>query len=205
MIPSAKRLFDLLASASGLVFLAPLFVSISLLIRKDGGPAFFRQERVGQGGKIFKIYKFRTMCVDADKMGALVTQTNDPRITKIGQLLRRTKLDELPQLINVFLGDMSIVGPRPEVPYYVRFWGEADKEKILSVKPGITDHASLLFSDEQGVLAAAEDPEKAYIEEILPKKVELYKRYVEDQSLAGDLKLILSTLFKVSTQKAKKR
>jgi lipopolysaccharide/colanic/teichoic acid biosynthesis glycosyltransferase len=134
------------------------------------------------------------MVVSAEKLGAAVTAEHDPRITRIGRWLRKTKLDELPQLLNVFFGDMSFVGPRPEVPYYVNLWSEADRELILSVKPGITDYATLYYHDEQALLAKVDNPEKIYLEEVMPHKVEMYKNYVKDSNFWLDLKIILATL-----------
>ena len=189
-----KRLFDLCCSLLGLIFLVPLFFILGLMIRADGGPVFFRQERVGWRGRIFRIYKFRSMFVNAEKLGALVTAERDPRITRIGRWLRKTKLDELPQLLNVFLGDMSIVGPRSEVPYYVNLWPEADRELILSVKPGITDFATLYYYDEQVLLDKAANPERIYVEEVIPHKLEMYKSYVKDSSFWLDVKIIMATL-----------
>lgn len=189
-----KRLFEIVVSLMGLIMLSPLLVPIALIIRADGGPAFFRQVRVGKGGQLFRIFKFRTMVVDAEKLGPQVTAEHDPRITRIGRILRKTKLDELPQLINVFAGHMSLVGPRPEVPYYVEKWPEEDRRVILSVKPGITDYATLFYSDEQAHLAEADDPEEAYLEKVMPHKLKMYRRYVEDQNFWLDLRLILATL-----------
>ncbi|MBW2194908.1 MAG: sugar transferase [Deltaproteobacteria bacterium] len=192
-----KRKFDLFFSSLGLILLAPFFLSLIIVIRRDGGPAFFRQRRVGLRGRIFSIYKFRTMIVDADRKGGQITVEYDPRITKIGRMLRKTKLDELPQLLNVWSGDMSLVGPRPEVPFYVGKWSEADRAKILSIKPGITDYATLFYNDEQGILAEAYDPEKAYIKHIMPHKLQLYKQYVHDQSFWLDFRIIVATLCKM--------
>ena len=189
-----KRFFDLLLSSLALAVLSPLFVVLSLLIRRDGGPAFFRQERVGQGGELFRIFKFRSMVPGAEKLGAQVTGAADPRITSVGHFLRKTKLDELPQLINVFLGQMSLVGPRPEVPRYVERWPEEDRREILQIKPGITDYATFYYNDEQAVLARAEDPEKAYLETVMPHKLRLYRKYLDDRSLGLDLRLLLATL-----------
>jgi lipopolysaccharide/colanic/teichoic acid biosynthesis glycosyltransferase len=189
-----KRLFDLCCSLLGLIFLVPLFFFVGLMIRGDGGPVLFRQERVGWRGRIFRIYKFRSMIVNAEKLGGPVTTEHDPRITRIGRWLRKTKLDELPQLLNVFFGDMSIVGPRPEVPYYVNLWSEADRELILSVKPGITDYATLYYHDEQALLAKADNPERIYLEEVMPHKLEMYKQYVKDSNFWLDFDIILATL-----------
>ena len=193
-----KRLFDLIASLISVILLSPLLIAIALAVKADGGPAFFRQVRVGMGGRLFRIFKFRTMVVGAEKLGSLVTSEHDPRITKIGRILRKTKLDELPQLFNVFLGDMSIVGPRPEVPYYVEKWPDRVRRIVLSVRPGITDYATLFYNDEQAVLAEANNPEEAYMEEIMPHKLAMYMRYVEDSNFWLDLKLILATLGKMA-------
>lgn len=188
-----KRIFDILASAFGLLALWPVFVLIGVLIwAEDRGPIFFRQERVGRGGRTFHIHKFRTMSVN--NSGALITSADDNRITPIGAVLRKWKLDELPQLIDVLLGDMSIVGPRPEVPRYVELWDPAAREEILRFPPGISDPAAIAFRNEQDELAKAEDPEQHYVEVILPKKVAMYQDYVRNQSLSGDLKIIFDTL-----------
>ena len=192
-----KRLFDLFFSSLGLLVLSPVLLVLYVLIRSDGGPAFFCQQRMGYQGRIFYVFKLRSMVVNADKMGSQVTAASDPRITRIGSFLRKTKLDELPQLVNVLRGDMSLVGPRPEVPYYVQKWPDADRELILSVQPGITDYATLYYSDEQAVLAQAEDREKAYLEDVLPHKLSLYRQYVRDQSLWLDFRLIIATLLKM--------
>ena len=189
-----KRLFDLLLSSLALAVLSPLFVVLAVLIRRDGGPAFFRQVRVGRDGELFRIFKFRTMVPGAEKLGAQVTGAADPRITSVGRFLRKTKLDELPQLIDVFRGDMSLVGPRPEVPRYVEQWPEEDRRQILRIKPGITDYATFYYSDEQAILARAEDPEKSYLETVMPHKLRLYRKYLEDRSFGLDLRLLLATL-----------
>jgi lipopolysaccharide/colanic/teichoic acid biosynthesis glycosyltransferase len=189
-----KRLFDIVCSSAGLFLLSPFFVAVAILIKRDSsGPVFFRQTRMGQFGKPFRIYKFRTMCLDAEKKGAQVSTGDDPRITGIGKFLRKYKIDELPQLFNVVSGEMSLVGPRPEVPRYVDAFKE-DYEEILTVKPGITDYASLEFKNENELLKAAEDPEKKYIDDILPVKIEYYKKYLREQSLSTDIKLIFLTL-----------
>jgi lipopolysaccharide/colanic/teichoic acid biosynthesis glycosyltransferase len=153
---------------------------------------------VGLNGESFEIFKFRTMVVGAEKIGAQLTAGKDPRITSIGHLLRKTKIDELPQLINVFFGQMGLVGPRPEVRRYVNQWSALDTELILSVKPGITDDASLVYSDEQGVLARWDDPEKAYLNEVMPRKLGLYRQYVAERSLWLDFRMILATLAKIA-------
>ena len=189
-----KRIFDFVASFCGLIALSPMFFVIAILIkREDGGRVFFRQTRVGQNGKLFKIYKFRTMVENAEKMGSQVTKGDDPRITRIGKILRKYKLDEFPQLINVIKGEMSLVGPRPEVPKYVKFF-EEDYKEILKVKPGITDYASLEYKDENELLKEADDPEKVYLEKILPEKIKYYKRYLKEIGFFTDLKLILRTI-----------
>jgi len=193
----AKRIFDLVSTLIALAVLTPVFVVLFHFIRRDGGRAFFRQVRVGKDGRLFKLFKFRSMVVNAEKLGAQVTASHDARITTIGRVLRKTKLDELPQLFNVFIGEMSIVGPRPEVPYYVEKWSEEDRRVVLSVKPGITDYATLFYHDEQVVLAGAEDPVTAYIEEVMPHKLEMYRRYVRERSFLLDLKLVVATLGRI--------
>lgn len=188
----AKRAFDVASSAVGLVVLSPVFLGVAVTIKlTDGGPVFFRQERVGMGGRVFRIHKFRSMRVANE--GALVTSANDSRITPVGAFLRKSKLDELPQLIDVLVGDMSVVGPRPEVPRYVELWGEETRREILSVRPGITDPAAIAFRNEQDELAAADDPEQHYVEVILPKKVAMYRDYVQHRSFGGDLAVIART------------
>ena len=192
-----KRCFDFVLSLMGLIALLPVFIVVAWVVKKDGGPVFYRQQRVGKYGTLFNIYKFRSMVIDADKTGAKVTASHDPRITRIGSLLRKTKIDELPQLFNVLTGDISLVGPRPEVPYYVSKWPDACKKTILSVKPGITDYATLYYNDEQAILAKAEDPEKAYLKEVMPHKLRMYEQYVNDQSFWLDIRIILATLLKM--------
>lgn len=188
----AKRVFDLVSSVIGLVVLAPILVLVSLFVwLGDRGPVFFRQERVSRGGRIFRIHKFRTMRVA--NTGSQVTSADDDRITPLGKVLRKTKLDELPQLIDVALGDMSLVGPRPEVPRYVAMWGDEARAEILSVRPGITDPAAIAYRNEQDELAAAEDPEAHYTQVILPRKVAMYRDYVRNRSFAGDIKVIFGT------------
>lgn len=194
----AKRAFDLFCSAIGLLALAPVFAVVSVLIVRDSpGPVFFRQVRVGRQGRLFRIHKFRTMRHDLVGKGLSITVGQDPRVTRIGAFLRRYKIDELPQLIDVLRGSMSLVGPRPEVPEYVALYPERDREIVLSVRPGITDRASLEFSDESALLAGASDPQRVYVEEILPTKLGYYLDYVVTRTFAGDLDIILKTLFKV--------
>ena len=189
----AKRAFDLFFSLLGLILLSPVILAASIGIKLSSpGPVFFRQERVGMRFKIFRIYKFRTMSDDAVS-DPPITVYGDPRVTRFGRFLRRTKLDELPQLINVFRGDMSLVGPRPEVPYYVGMF-RSDYEEILHVRPGITDEASIEFRHEDAVLAAAANPQELYVKEVLPRKIELAKKYVGNGRLRDDLSIILRTL-----------
>jgi lipopolysaccharide/colanic/teichoic acid biosynthesis glycosyltransferase len=193
-----KRAFDVIVSLFGLIALAiPLALLALLVASTSRGPVLFRQQRIGLNSEPFEILKFRTMQDDASRRGPLVTVDGDPRITPIGRILRATKLDELPQLWNVLCGDMSFVGPRPEVPKYVSLYPPEVAEKVLSVRPGITDEASILFRDESGILAEASDPERAYIEEVLPKKLMLHQLYVEQRSFFGDLGIILRTLLRL--------
>lgn len=191
-----KRIFDIILSLFGLMILFPFMLIIVILIKLDSkGPVFFKQIRVTKNGREFKIFKYRTMRVGSDKYSQ-ITVGKDNRITKIGAFLRKYKLDEIPQLINVLLGDMSLVGPRPEVPKYVALYTKEQKE-ILKVRAGITDYASIEFSDENDLLASEEDPEKAYIEKIMPKKIELNKKYLSEISILTDIKIILLTIKKI--------
>ena len=193
-----KRCFDLCLTLPGLILLAPLFLVIMIWIKLSStGPVFFRQDRVGRCGVCFQIYKFRTMVVDAEKMGSQITVGADKRITKCGSFLRKYKLDELPQLINVLKGEMSLVGPRPEVPRYVAEYPETIRQIVLSVPPGITDLASIEFVDESTLLGNAGDPEKTYIEEIMPIKLGYYLKYVQERNLLLDFKLIIRTVLKI--------
>lgn len=188
-----KRCFDITASALGLLFLMIPFLIIAIIIKATSkGPVFFRQVRVGKDGKEFRIYKFRTMVVDAEKKGMQITVGADSRITGIGKFLRKTKVDELPQLINVLKGQMSFVGPRPEVPRYVAMYSDYQRN-ILRIKPGITELASIVYRDENEVLAQSEDPEKTYIEDIMPKKIGLNIEYMKKLGFWYDLKLIFMT------------
>ncbi len=197
MYPAAKRLFDIVFALLGLVLTLPLFAVIAFLIKRDSeGPVFYRAPRVGKDGKPFKMLKFRTMVANADKIGGPSTANDDPRITRVGRFLRRYKLDELPQLINVLKGEMSFVGPRPEVQQYVDMYTEEEKA-ILTVKPGITDWASLWNSDEGAVLAGSPDPEKAYLELIRPTKIKLQLEYVRRRSFLTDLGILLRTVMAV--------
>jgi len=196
-----KRIFDILLSFIGLVLLSSVFIFIIYLIKKeDGCPVFYRGVRVGRFGKPFKMLKFRTMVLNADKIGGPSTADDDLRLLKIGKFLRKYKLDEIPQLINVLKGEMSLVGPRPEVPFYVNMFTEEEK-KILTVKPGITDWASLWNFDEGETLAKSLDPEKEYAEKIRPKKIHLQLKYAREQSFWTDLKIIFNTLLKLIRDK----
>lgn len=193
-----KRLFDLAFSALGLLLLSPFFLAIAFWIKTDSaGPVFFRQERVGRNGRPFRIHKFRTMIVNAEARGPQLTVGRDARITPSGHFLRKYKLDELPQLIDVLSGDMSLVGPRPEVPKYVAHYPAGVRELVLSVRPGITDSASIEFRDENALLEGAADPELKYIQSILPVKLDYYRKYVEQQSLWLDMKIIGRTIAKI--------
>ena len=191
-----KRIFDITLSLFGLIILLPFMLIIAILIKIDSkGSVFFRQVRVTKNGREFKIFKYRTMRVGSDKYSQ-ITVGKDDRITKIGLFLRKYKLDEIPQLINVFIGDMSLVGPRPEVPKYVALYTEEQRE-ILKVRAGITDYASIEFSNENDILADEADPEKAYIEKIMPRKIELNKKYLSEISVITDIKIILLTIKKI--------
>ena len=190
----AKRIFDWLASSVGLLLLAPVLLLLAVWIKLDSaGPVFFRQERVGLGGLLFKIHKFRTMVTDAEKKGLQITVGADARVTRIGHWLRKYKIDELPQLIDVWLGYMSLVGPRPEVPRYVACYPDDVRELVLSVRPGITDKASIEFKDENLILGKAIDPNQAYIKEVLPIKLGYYLEYVKTRTMWGDIVLIFRT------------
>ena len=193
-----KRLFDILLAGIGLLCLLPLFVLLALWIKHDSrGPVFFRQERVGRFGKTFRIHKFRTMRVDAERSGLQITVGQDNRITRSGEFLRHYKLDELPQLIDVLTGTMSLVGPRPEVPRYVALYPEEIKRQVLSVRPGITDLASIEYRHENALLGASDNPEKTYIEEVMPAKLALNCQYVARQSLGLDIALIFKTVLAI--------
>ena len=192
-----KRIFDFTVSLIGIVIISPILLVISILIKLDSkGPILFKQIRVGKNGKPFKIFKFRTMVVDAEKKGMQITVGRDSRITKSGHVLRKTKLDELPQLFNVLTGEMSFVGPRPEVPRYVEMYDENQKS-ILKVRPGITDLASIEYRNENDLLAKSLDPEATYINEIMPKKIELNIEYLKNMSVLYDIKLIIRTVLVV--------
>lgn len=191
-----KRLLDIFFSFTGLLILSPLFAAVALLIKLDSkGPVFYRQERVGKDFKPFRIYKFRSMHPGSDHKGPLVTVGGDKRVTPIGALLRKYKIDELPQLLNVLIGDMSFVGPRPEVNKYVQLFN-SDYKKLLTIRPGITDPASIYYSNEESVLSASSNWEEDYTKKILPEKLKLSLHYVNDHNTITDLRLILKTIFK---------
>jgi lipopolysaccharide/colanic/teichoic acid biosynthesis glycosyltransferase len=195
--PRVKRLFDFVLALLGLLLLSPLFLLVAVLIKYDShGPVLFRQERIGKGGRPFRMYKFRSMVQDALSKGGAITFGADPRITRVGRLLRRAKIDELPQLINVLRGEMSLVGPRPEVPQYVELFRE-DFEEILKISPGITDLASLKYRDEATLLGLSGNPENEYVTRILPDKIRLAKEYITQSSFLFDLQLVFRTLFKL--------
>lgn len=190
-----KRAFDVIVAAMCLVLLAPLIALAALWVKLDSpGPALFRQERVGRGGQLFRIHKLRTMQVDAGSRGPGITAQHDARVTRAGLLLRRYRIDELPQFIDVLLGHMSLVGPRPELPRYVAHYPEGLRERVLSVRSGITDPASLEFLDEAAMIAGAADPERAYIEQILPIKLQRQAAYAQRATLASDLIVLGRTL-----------
>ncbi len=192
-----KRVFDIFFSFLGILVLSPLFFIVALLIIVENGfPIFYTQKRVGKKGVEFSLLKFRTMIKDADKNGLLTVGGRDARITKVGYYLRKTKVDEFPQLINVLLGDMSLVGPRPEVKKYTDLYTEKQK-RVLSVKPGITDYASIEFVDENDLLGKSENPEETYIKEIMPKKLELNLKYVQQSSIITDIAIIFRTIAKI--------
>ena len=192
-----KRLFDFISSLFGLIILSPILLTIAVFIKfYDWGPIFYRGERVGLHGKIFRIYKFRSMIVDAEKTGVLSTSKEDIRVTPIGRLIRKTKIDELPQLINVLKGEMSMVGPRPEVKRFTDLY--TDEEKVLlNIKPGITDYASIWNVDEAEVLKGSQDPDKDYFEKIRPEKIRLQLKYYKEKSLWIDIKIIFLTIKKL--------
>lgn len=189
-----KRFFDFVVALIMLIFFGPLFLILGILIKKDSeGPVFYRQLRIGKNGKPFRIFKFRTMVNNADKSGVTSTKEDDIRITKMGKFIRKYNLDELAQFINVLKGEMSIVGPRPEIPYYVNMFTEEEKI-ILSVKPGITDWACIWNPDESKLLAGSDDPDRDYLEKIRPEKIRLQLKYVKEHSFWIDFKIMLMTL-----------
>jgi lipopolysaccharide/colanic/teichoic acid biosynthesis glycosyltransferase len=192
-----KRIFDIFFSSFGILALLPLFLLISILIKiTSKGPVFFVQKRVGKNGKLFNLYKFRTMFLNAEKMGASITSKDDKRITKIGFFLRKYKIDEFPQLFNVLKGDISFVGPRPELQKFVEYY-KNDYEEILKIKPGITDYAAIKFSNENDLIRDKENPEAFYVEKILPEKIKLYKKYLSEMNLINDVKIIFLTIINI--------
>jgi len=191
------RFFDFILSLVGLVVLAPILIVLAIWIKIDSkGPVFYKQVRVGQNGIDFGLFKFRSMVVDADKKGLITVGGRDPRITRSGYFIRKYKLDELPQLINVLVGDMSLVGPRPEVRKYVDLYTD-EQQKVLSVKPGITDYASIEYMDENEILGKSRDPEKTYIEEIMPEKIKYNMKYIQNKNVSEYFKIIFLTLLKI--------
>lgn len=192
-----KRIFDVILSVIGIVLLAPFYIIVSLFIMTDSkGGILYKQERVGLNGRIFKVFKFRTMRPDSFSKGALTVGSRDPRITNIGYYLRKYKLDELPQLFNVLFGEMSFVGPRPEVKKYTDLYNDEQK-KVLSVLPGITDYASIKFRNENDLLSASDTPEKLYIEQIMPEKLDLNMKYIKDNNVFKDVKIIFDTFYTI--------
>ena len=192
-----KRIFDVVAAGAGLVVSAPIMVAAAIAIRAEtSGPVIFRQERVGLNAVPFQIHKFRTLRTSVS--GLMISPSHDPRITRVGRVLRRTKVDELPQLFDVLIGRMSMVGPRPEVPHYVALWPDEARSAILSVRPGITDRASIALRDEAHELGQALDPEQHYVSSLLPRKVAMYVTYVQTRSFVGDLAILAETLAAVS-------
>lgn len=188
-----KRIFDIVMSGLGLICLSPLFLVLAVWIKSDSpGPVFYRQIRVGRGNKDFRLFKFRSMRPDSDKLGLITVGGHDPRVTRSGYYIRKYKLDEFPQLINVFVGDMSLVGPRPEVRKYVDLY-TSEQLRVLNVRPGITSLASIRYRNENEILAKADDPDKAYVEQIMPDKIAIDLEYVENASLTNDIKLIFKT------------
>lgn len=195
-----KRLFDILASGLGLLCLSPLFLILAVWIKLDSkGPVFYRQTRVGKDNKDFRIFKFRSMRPDSDKGRLITVGGHDPRVTKSGFFIRKYKLDEFPQLINVFKGEMSLVGPRPEVRKYVDLYND-EQRKVLSVKPGITSLASIRYRNENDILASSDDPDRCYIEKVMPDKLKIDLEYVDNASLGFDIRLIFKTFKEIITK-----
>ncbi|OOF56602.1 sugar transferase [Rodentibacter myodis] len=191
------RFFDFILSLIGLIILAPVFVILAIWIKLDSkGGVFYKQIRIGQNGKEFGLFKFRSMVVNADKKGLITVGGRDPRITRSGYFIRKYKLDELPQLINVLIGEMSLVGPRPEVGKYVGLYNN-EQRQVLSVKPGITDYASIEYMDENEMLGKSSDPEKVYIEKIMPEKIQYNMKYIQNKSLLEYFKIIFLTILKI--------
>lgn len=190
------RFFDIIFSGIGLIILSPIFIILYILIRFESkGGGFYKQERIGKDGKPFSLFKFRSMRKDSDKGSLITIGKRDPRITRIGYFIRKYKLDELPQLWNVFIGDMSLVGPRPEVEKYTKLY-TIEQQKVLSVRPGITDWASIKYVDENLILGQAEDPDKAYIEQIIPDKIQYNMKWIENQGIVEYFRIIFMTFIK---------
>lgn len=195
-----KRTFDIIASGLGLVCLSPLFALLAIWIKLDSkGPVFYKQTRVGRNNKDFRLFKFRSMRPDSDKLGLITVGGHDPRVTRSGYFIRKYKLDEFPQLINVFKGDMSLVGPRPEVRKYVDMY-TPEQMKVLSVRPGITSLASIRYRNENEILAEAEDPDRCYIEQVMPDKLKIDLEYVDNAGFMNDIKLIFATFKEIITK-----
>lgn len=198
---NAKRLVDLVIAIPGVIALGPVFAIAAAAVKLEShGPVLFRQERIGKDGHPFRILKFRSMVVDAEQRGPPLTSGGDPRITRVGRWLRATKVDELPQLLNVIAGEMSLVGPRPEVSKYVELYSESQR-RVLVLVPGITDPASIRFSDESSLLASFADPERAYVEQIMPEKIRLNLEYAANATWRSDLQVILATVLKIVRRK----
>ncbi|HXW71841.1 MAG TPA: sugar transferase [Methylocella sp.] len=190
-----KRAVDAVGSVAGLLILSPLFLAVAIAIKLDSaGPIFFRQERVGRGGRLFRIFKFRSMIADAPQVGPEITVRADSRVTRVGRFLRKSKLDEFPQLINVLRGEMSLVGPRPEVPRFIKYYTPDQRAIMLSLRPGMTDYAAILFRDESSLLDGKTNVEAFYRREIMPIKFSYYERYSYDVSLRNDLRIIIATV-----------
>lgn len=193
-----KRLFDILCAMAGLVVLSPLLIVLATaILLKEGRPVFFRQERVGQFGKPFRIWKFRTMVPNAETLGASLTAAGDVRITPLGAWLRKTKLDELPQLLNVLLGEMSLVGPRPEVALYVAKYNDS-QVRVLELVPGITDPASVRYFNESSLLGETDCPETTYVEQVMPEKIRLNLEYAEKANIVSDMNVIVKTIMRIA-------
>lgn len=198
-----KRGLDVVGAIVGLVLLSPVFLIVAIAIKLDtAGPVFFRQQRVGQDGPLFAILKFRSMTVDAPRRGSALTVRDDERITRVGRFLRKSKLDELPQLVNVLVGDMSLVGPRPEVPEFMRFYSPEQRETVISMRPGMTDYAAILFRDESALLDQSADPIDIYRRLIMPIKFSHYERYSREIGILTDLRIILATAFVLTIGRA---
>ncbi len=192
-----KRVLDLVLSIPSFILLLPILLATAILIKLETpGPVVFAHDRVGCNGRVFKLYKFRTMVENASKIGPPITQGNDPRITGVGRLLRRFKVDEMPQIINVIKGDMSVIGPRPEIKKYVELFKE-DYNEILKIKPGMTDYALIAFRNEETVLAKFNNAEEGYVNELLPKKITLYRKYLKDISITTDVQIFFRTIWEI--------